>query len=53
MNISIKRAKYFIVCNGKYFTNKNILNKKIIEASLVLDDKTVTSTGVQLSLFNE
>ena len=53
MNISIKRAKYFIVCNGKYFTNKNILNKKIIEASLVLDDKTVASTGVQLSLFNE
>ena len=51
MNISIKRAKYFILCNGKYFTNKNILNKKIIETSLVLEDKSVTNTGVQLSLF--
>ena len=53
MNISIKRAKYFILCNGKYFTNKNILNKRIIETSLVLEDKSVTNTGVQLSLFNE
>ena len=51
MNISIKRAKYFILCNGKYFTNKNILNKRIIETSLVLEDKSVTNTGVQLSLF--
>ena len=53
MNISIKRAKYFILCNGKYFTNKNILNKRIIETSLILEDKSVTNTGVQLSLFNE
>lgn len=53
MNISIKRAKYFILCNGKYFTNKNILNKRIIETSLVLEDKSVTNAGVQLSLFNE
>ena len=51
MNISIKRAKYFILCNGKYFTNKNILNKRIIETSLVLEDKSVTNSGVQLSLF--
>lgn len=53
MNISIKRAKYFILCNGKYFTNKNIFHKKIIETNLVLDDKVVSATGVQLSLFNE
>ena len=53
MNISIKRAKYFILCNGKYFTDTNIFNKKIIEANLVLEDKIINNNGVQLSLFNE
>ena len=51
MNISLKRAKYFITCNGKYFTDTNIFNKKIIEANLVLEDKIINNTGVQLSLF--
>ena len=53
MNISIKRAKYFITCNGKYFTNTNIFKRKIIESNLILEDKQITSSGVQLSLFNE
>ena len=53
MNISLKRAKYFILCNGKYFTDKNLFNKKIIQANLVLEDKIINNTGVQLSLFNE
>ena len=53
MNISLKRAKYFILCNGKYFTDTNIFNKKIIQANLVLEDKIINNTGVQLSLFNE
>ena len=53
MNISLKRAKYFILCNGKYFTDKNMFNKKIIQANLVLEDKIINNTGVQLSLFNE
>ena len=51
MNISIKRAKYFITCNGKYFTDTNIFNKKIIEANLVLEDKVISNEGIQLSLF--
>ena len=55
MGISIKRAKYFILCNGKYFTNPSIFKNKFIEANLILEDrkKEITNTGIQLSLFNE
>ena len=53
MGISLKRAKYFILCNGKYFTNKNIFKKDIIKSNLILEDKVLTPVGVQLSLFNE
>ena len=55
MGISIKRAKYFILCNGKYFTNSSIFKNKFIEANLILEDrkKEITNTGIQLSLFNE
>ena len=54
MGISIKRAKYFILCNGKYFTDSKIFNKKFIESNLVLENKgELTGNSVQLSLFNE
>lgn len=54
MNISIKRAKYFILCNGKYFTNTCNFNKKNIESNLILENKeSIKTTSVQLSLFNE
>ena len=55
MGISIKRAKYFILCNGKYFTNTNIFKKKFIEHNLILEDKdkNISNVGIQLSLFNE
>lgn len=55
MGISIKRAKYFILCNGKYFTNPSIFKNKFIEQNLILEDRTKKSmnTGIQLSLFNE
>ena len=55
MGISIKRAKYFILCNGKYFTNPSIFKNKFIEQNLILEDKTkkIINTGIQLSLFNE
>ena len=55
MGISMKRAKYFILCNGKYFTNPSIFKNKFIEQNLILEDKTkkVINTGIQLSLFNE
>ena len=54
MGISLKRAKYFILCNGKYFTKTNIFQKKIIETSLILEEKEQTTSGnIQLSLFHE
>lgn len=49
MNISIKRAKYFILCNGKYYTDINLFKKDYIKNNLLLDN----NIGVQLSLFNE
>ena len=55
LGISIKRAKYFILCNGRYFTNPSIFKNKFIEQNLILEDRTKKSmnTGIQLSLFNE
>ena len=54
MGISIKRAKYFITCNGKYFINSSFLKKNFIQSNLILEDKEkIKSTGVQLSLFGE
>ena len=54
MNVSIKRAKYFILCNGKYFTEMANFKKSFIENNLMLENKEqISSLGVQLSLFNE
>ena len=54
MGIVIKRAKYFITCSGKYFTDSSFFTKNFIEANLVLEDKIKTiSNRKQLSLFNE
>lgn len=55
MGISIKRAKYFILCNGKYFTNTNIFKKQFIQNNLILEDKSDFSgtVGIQLRLFDE
>lgn len=54
MGISLKRAKYFILCNGKYFTDPKIFKKKFIETNLLLENKSVSKNiGIQLSLFNE
>ena len=54
IGISLKRCKYFILCNGKYFTNSEIFNKRFIETNLLLENKEVIeNTGIQLSLFNE
>ncbi len=54
MNVSIKRAKYFIVCNGKYFSNSKIFRKDIITNSLILEEhnKQIDNYNIQLSLFN-
>jgi len=54
MGIVLKRAKYFITCNGKYFINYAYFKKNFIEANLVLEDSIQTTKHLeQLSLFNE
>ena len=54
MGISLKRAKYFILCNGKYFTDSKIFTKEFIKSNLLLDTREkIENTGIQLKLFNE
>lgn len=48
MGISIKKAKYFITCNNKYFNNLSYLNKEFITINLLNDDILER----QLSLFD-
>lgn len=53
MGIVLKRAKYFITCNGKYFADSKLFNKNFIEANLILEDKSpILIKKEQLSLFN-
>ena len=53
MGIVLKRAKYFITCNHKYFINQSFFKKEFIEANLVLEKKeSSTSTQEQLRLFS-
>lgn len=35
MGVVLKRAKYFLLCNGKYFTNNEWFQKDWIENNLV------------------
>ena len=52
MGVVLKRAKYFITCNHKYFINPEYFEKKFIESNLVLEDKEhINNTNKQLSLF--
>ena len=54
MGISLKRAKYFILCNGKYFIDSKYFRKDIITNNLILENKENSfNAGVQLSLFDE
>ncbi len=53
MNISIKRAKYFITCNGKYFIDRKNYKKDYIISNLLLEDSDNNTNNIQLSLFNE
>ncbi len=52
LGVVLKRAKYFITCNNKYFINESYFNKSFIESNLVLEDKQeIKRTTDQLSLF--
>ena len=47
MGISIKKAKYFITCNHKFFIDPSLINKSTILKSLT----TAETQFIQLSLF--
>ncbi len=52
MGIVLKRAKYFITCNHRYFIDKSLFKKEFLESNLILENKSLTSPKVnQLSLF--
>ena len=55
LGIVIKRAKYFITCDGTYYTNKDFFKKGIIESSIITEERKLLkiNVGEQLSLFNE
>lgn len=53
MGVVLKRANYFITCNGKYFIDSNLFKKEFIESNLVLVDKENKVNNInQLSLFS-
>lgn len=54
MGVVLKRAKYFITCNNKYFTDVKLFKKNFIETNLILEEKDEKQTTYeQLRLFNE
>ncbi len=53
MGIVLKRAKYFITCNHKYFIDKSFFKREFIEKNLVLEENVSNNKNVeQLSLFS-
>lgn len=54
LGISIKRAKYFITCNGKFYINMGLFKKKFVKSSLLLTKKEdISSNKEQLRLTYE
>ena len=54
LGVVIKRAKYFITVNNKYFVKSELFKKGFIESNLVLDNTYMNNNNFkQLSLFNE
>ena len=52
MGVVLKRAGYFITCNGEFYLNRELLTKNFIEANLVLEDKVKNNPyREQLRLF--
>ncbi len=52
MGVVLKRAKYFILCNGKYFTNSAFFKKSFIEANIIIEDREkIFINKEQLRLF--
>ena len=54
IGVVLKRAKYFIIVNNKYFINRELFKKNFIESNLVLNNTNILNNNfTQLSLFNE
>ena len=54
LGVVMKRASYFITCNGKYYLNNNMFKEKIIRKNLVLEESFNKVTNYkQLELFDE
>ena len=54
LGVILKRAKYFITVNNKYFVSSELFKKSFIESNLVLDNTYINNNNFkQLSLFNE
>ena len=55
LGIVLKRARYFITCNGKYFDNIKSFNQNFITENLLFLEKLSTSSTpyVQTSLFDK
>lgn len=52
MGVVLKRAKYFILCNGKYITNKDFFKKEFIVKNLMIEEKSILPNKTeQLRLF--
>lgn len=52
MGVVLKRAKYFILCNGKYACNTEFFNKNFILKNVMLEEnKVMSSNKEQLRLF--
>ncbi len=52
MGVVLKRAGYFITCNGEYYIKRELLNKGFIENNLILEEKEPEVNKIeQLRLF--
>ena len=52
LGVVLKRAKYFILCDGKYFINPSLFQAKFIEANLMLEEhSSFQEKKEQLRLF--
>lgn len=55
LGVTIKRAKYFITCKGKYYDKVNRLNESFIETNLIYQERNTFQPQrfEQLSLFDK
>lgn len=53
MGIVLKRAKYFITCDGEYFIDKTFIKPKFIERNLVVEEQSIPTQKIeQLGIYS-